>query len=107
MKKPYLRFSLIILPIIVVIGYYSFFHETKVTDENSHITQLIEKLPEYIELNKYNEGYIHIDFPKDTSRNFVNANILTFRLNGDPAKLIYRVQYDKQLDKITSIEKEQ
>ena len=106
MKKPYLRLFIIILPIIVVIGYYRFFYEEKVTEENTHITQLIEKLPEYVELMKENDGNVHIDFPNETNSDFVNANILTFGINADPAKLIYRVQYDRQLDKITSIKKE-
>jgi hypothetical protein len=107
MKKPLIRIIIALIPLIIVLGYYRFFYEEKLTDENSHISNMIEKLPEYIELSKQNEGYVHIDFPRDTSSSFVSANILTFKINSDPAKIAYRLKYDKILDSIISIKKEQ
>lgn len=107
MKKRYLLILAVILPFIILIGYYQFFYEVKPTNEESHITQLIEKLPEYIDLSKNVDGYIHIDFLKDTSTDIVTADILTFKVNSDPAKLIYRIQYNRSLDKITSVRKAQ
>jgi len=104
MKKIY-SVLLMCIPVFFIIECGLSFQNDK-TDENSHITKLIEKLPEYIELHKKNDGNVHIDFPRDTSKNIVNANILTFDLTGAPAKIIYRIQYDRHLDKIVSIKKE-
>ena len=73
---------------MLVIGYYRFFYEEKLTDEDSHISKLIEKLPEYIELSNQNHGNVHIDFPNEPNSSYVTANILTFKINSDPAKIV-------------------
>ena len=107
MKKFLFRILIGLIPFILVIGYYRFFYEEKLTDEDSHISKLIEKLPEYIELSNQNDGNVHIDFPNEPSSSYVTANILTFKLNGDPSKIVYRLKYDKILDSIISVKKEQ
>jgi hypothetical protein len=107
MKKYFFIILIGFIPLIIVLGYYQFIYQEKLTDEDSHITKLIEKLPEYILLSKQNDGDVHIDFPRDTSSSYVTANILTFKLNGDPAKIAYRLKYDKILDSIILIKKEQ
>jgi hypothetical protein len=108
--KKYLFIILIgLIPLIIILGYYRFFYQEKLTDENSHISKLIEKLPEYIELSNQNDGNVHIDFPTNTDNSILNINILTFKLHsgGEPAKIAYRLKYDKVLDSIISIRKEQ
>src|SRR5579863_1572466 len=109
MKKQLLTILIALIPLIIILGYYRFFYEEKLTDEDSHISKLIENLPEYIELSNQNDGNVHIDFPGDANSSYVTANILTFRLNsnGEPAKIAYRLKYDKILDSIISIKKEQ
>ncbi len=105
MKKIY-SLLLVCIPVFFIMEYGLSFFQNHKTDENYHITKLIEKLPEYIELYKKNDGYVLLDFPKNTNKNIVNANILTYNLTSAPAKIIYRIQYDRHLDKIVSIKKE-
>ena len=107
MKKFLFRILIGLIPLMLVLGYYRFFYEEKLTDEDSHISKLIEKLPEYIELSNQNDGNVHIDFPNEPGSSYVTANILTFKINSDPAKIAYRLKYDKILDSIVSIKKEQ
>ena len=107
MKNPFvLLFKGILIIIIIIFGYRGFFYKPELTEEAAHIEKLIERIPEYVELMKNNDGNVHIDIPRDTSKDILNVNILTFKLNGEPAKIAYRLQYDKILDSIISIKKE-